>query len=320
MLTDGFGRKIDYLRISLTDKCNLRCRYCVPQCGVDKLEHGKILSFEEIVRIADVLVSLGITKIRFTGGEPLVRRDAVSVIRDVASLRPDLSVGLTTNGILLKEYLPDLYKAGVRNINISIDTLNEKRYESICGINSLTRVLDSASSCIDMGMRLKINTVLVKGLNDCDIPDLASLAADEDIVVRFIELMPVGCGALFEGIPNDQVKDILTAVYGKAVPVERKEHQGPAEYVKFKGFCGEVGFISPMSHAFCSRCDRIRLTCEGKLKLCLASPDCLDLRELLRSGASDEDLAEAIRGALMRKPRDHGYRFTDHRNMIGIGG
>lgn len=320
MLKDGCGRELTYLRISLTDKCNLRCRYCVPPEGVKMLDHADVLSLEEILRVTTVLTNLGISKVRFTGGEPLVRKNAVSLIRNVASLSSRPSIRLTTNGVMLNSYLPELLDAGVRDINISIDTLREDVYEKITGMRALNDVLEGAASCLKAGVRLKFNAVPIKGINEDDLIDLAGLAREEEVAVRFIELMPVGCASCCEGIPNDEVRKRISSVYGEEIPVDQGYLPGPAEYVTYEGFKGRVGFISPMTHSFCSSCNRLRLTCDGKLKLCLASPECLDLRKLLRSGASDEDIAGAIREAVMRKPASHGLKFTDDRNMIGIGG
>lgn len=318
MLTDGCGRNITYLRVSLTDKCNLRCKYCVPPEGVKMLAHEDILTHEELLRVIRILVSLGVTKVRFTGGEPLVRKGAMDLIRNVSLIEGAPSLCLTTNGVMLEQFLPDLLEARVRDINISLDTLSDAVYETITGKDELSRVLKSVDACYEAGVNLKINAVPLKGVNETELPDLAALARDRRIDVRFIELMPIGCAFCCEGIPNDEVHCSLDCAYGPSV--NAGSSIGPAAYVTYEGFKGRVGFISPMSHAFCSECNRIRLTCDGVLKLCLASPACLDLKILLRTGASDEDIARAVRDALLKKPEGHGLKFTDDRNMIGIGG
>lgn len=324
MLIDGCGRKITYLRISLTDKCNLRCRYCVPPEGVTLLEHKDVLTLEEIHRVASILTKLGVNKIRFTGGEPLVRKGALGLIRDVAKIPGSPAIGLTTNGILLKENLPALREARVHDINISLDTLREDVYENITGSRALIDVLDSIKECIADGMNVKINCVPLKGINEEDLVKLALMARDKDIAVRFIELMPIGCAGTLEGISNDEVRKILCDELGEELTAGSKGDTGPASYVTYYGFKGRVGYISPMSHAFCSTCNRIRLTCEGKLKLCLASPDFLDLRALMRNNASDEDIASAITEAVKNKASHHGFNDSDYssdgRNMICIGG
>ena len=321
MLVDGFGRQIRYLRISLTDKCNLRCRYCVPEEGVVIKPHIDLLTLEEVERTAAVLTGLGIEKIRFTGGEPLVRRGAVSVIRSVASLPAKPSVGLTTNGVLLNENLHDLMSCGLSGINISLDTLRDDVYGKITGFPVLPQVLSAVHACIDSGITLKINAVPMKGINEEDIPALAQFSRDNDMAVRFIELMPMGCASAFTGIPNDEVMKMLCDRFGSPAALTAVPEDGPASYVRFQGFKGRVGFISPLTHRFCGSCDRIRLTCDGRLKLCLASPVSLDLRSLLRSGASDEDIAAAVAGALKDKPAGHEFiNKKCDQNMIGIGG
>lgn len=324
MLIDGCGRKITYLRISLTDKCNLRCRYCVPPEGVTLLEHKDVLTLEEILRVATLLTGLGVNKIRFTGGEPLVRKGALSLIRDAAKISDDTVIGLTTNGVLLRENLPALIEAGVRDINISLDTLRRDVYESITGHDALDDVLDSIEKCIEYNMNVKINCVPLKGINEDDLIKLALMARENDIAVRFIELMPIGCAGALEGMSNDDVRRMLSDWLDEEKEVDPEISFGPASYVTYEGFKGRVGFISPMSHAFCSTCNRIRLTCEGKLKLCLASSDNLDLRALLRNGASDEQISSEIIKALQNKPSHHGFNdvgySSDGRNMICIGG
>ena len=319
MLIDGCGRELTYLRVSLTDKCNLRCKYCVPLEGVKLLEHADILSLEEVLRVISILTSMGVSRVRFTGGEPLVRKNAISLIQKVANLESAPRIGLTTNGVLLDDYIDYLVYSNVRDINISLDTLDPAVYETLTGEDALSSVMRSIQSCLVNGVNLKLNVVPIKGINDEDIPSLAALARDYNVAVRFIELMPVGCASCYEGLSNDDVRKKLSEVYGKESLCET-EGGGPAEYVKYDGFTGKVGFISPMSHSFCDMCNRLRLTCDGKLKLCLASPECLDLKALLRAGSSDADIAEAIRDAVKNKPARHGVRFTDDRNMIGIGG
>lgn len=323
MLIDGCGRKIDYLRISITDKCNLRCRYCVPPQGVVLKDHKEILSLEEILRLVSIFAELGVDKVRFTGGEPLVRKNAVGLIKDVSRLKNAPHIGITTNGVLLQEYIDYLYDASVRDVNISLDTLDPDKYESITGSDLLSTVIDGIRSCLMCGIMVKINAVPIKGVNEDDIVRLAGLASDNAITVRFIELMPIGCASGYEGISNDEVKRRLCDVYGEGVSVE-SEGSGPASYLAFGGFKGKVGFISPLSHAFCERCNRLRLTSDGKLRLCLASGDNLDLKALLRGGASDDDIMSAIVNAVKNKPAHHnfdpGRPALGDTNMIGIGG
>ena len=319
MLTDGCGRQINYLRVSLTDKCNLRCKYCVPPEGVQRLDHADILTLEEVLRVISIMTSLGVNRVRFTGGEPLVRKNVISLIQKVSKLENAPRLGLTTNGVLLDDYIEYLIFSNVRDINISLDTLDPEVYESLTGQDALSSVMRSIQSCLVKEVNLKLNVVPVKGINEEDIPVLAALARDYKVAVRFIELMPVGCACSYEGLSNDEVRKKLNEVYG-AETVCEAEGGGPATYVTYPGFVGRVGFISPMTHAFCSECNRVRLTCDGKLKLCLASPECLDVKSLIRSGASDEQIADEIKAAVLKKPAEHGLKFTDGRNMIGIGG
>lgn len=323
MLKDGCNRTINYLRVSLTDKCNLRCKYCVPSGGIELMDHKEILTLEEMLRLIDILTKLGITKVRFTGGEPLVRKNAISLIQKVSKLDNAPKIALTTNGVLLDDYIEYLAFSNVRDINISLDTLDPAVYESLTGADELSSVMRSIQSCLVNGINLKLNVVPIKGINEDDIPFIAALARDYEVAVRFIELMPMGCASSYEGLSNDEVRKKLFDVYGEEISCE-SEGDGPASYVKYKGFRSKVGFISPMSHAFCESCNRLRLTCDGKLKLCLASPLSLDLKALLRSEATDEDISNAIREAVLKKPSHHefnneGYK-PDDRNMIGIGG
>ena len=319
MLTDGCGRQINYLRVSMTDKCNLRCKYCVPPEGVQRLDHADILTLEEVLRVISIMTSLGVNRVRFTGGEPLVRKNVISLIQKVSKLENAPRLGLTTNGVLLDDYIEYLIFSNVRDINISLDTLDPEVYESLTGQDALSSVMRSIQSCLVNEVNLKLNVVPIKGINEEDIVSLAALAKDYKVAVRFIELMPVGCACSYEGLSNDEVRKKLSEVYG-AETVCEAEGGGPAAYVTYPGFVGWVGFISPMTHAFCSECNRVRLTCDGKLKLCLASPECLDVKSLIRSGASDEQIADEIKAAVLKKPAEHGLKFTDGRNMIGIGG
>ena len=323
MLKDGLGRELTYLRISLTDKCNLRCRYCVPPCGVKLKEHKDILTLEETQRLVDIFTKLGVNKVRFTGGEPLVRKNAVGLIKNVSKLTNAPHIFITTNGVLLEDYIDYLCDASVKDINISLDTLDPSVFESITGSDSLSSVIEGIRSCLVRGINLKINTVPLKGINENEIPALAGLARDNDLSVRFIELMPIGCAASYEGISNDEVKRRLIDVYGQGVKAET-EGGGPAEYMMFEGFRGKVGFISPISHSFCLKCNRLRLTCDGQLKLCLASPVSVDLKSLIRSGASDEDISATIIDAVKNKPSHHefssGVFDPGNSGMIGIGG
>jgi len=334
-LIDAYGRRIDYLRISLTDKCNLRCRYCMPKEGISPLRHEEVLTLEEIHRVARLLTELGIRKIRITGGEPLVRRNSMELIRRLSELPEQPELVMTTNGVLLEEHLEELAKRGLRKINISLDTCDRDTYRELTGKDALDRVNAAIDRALSMGFLVKVNAVLVRGINEKDAEALAGLAKDRNLTVRFIELMPMGCAGGLSGVPGDLLLQRLERTYGEATPVSVEMQEsgegktaagtgnGPARYVRFPGFRSPVGFINPLSHQFCRDCNRIRLTVDGRLKLCLFYPDGLDLREPLRSGCTDEEIKEMIRGIILLKPERHEFvrgAAEEEKNMVQIGG
>lgn len=325
-MQDSFGRNIDYLRVSLTDKCNLRCKYCMPSEGIQMLEHDRILSLEEWARIINIMQQLGIKKVRFTGGEPLVRKNMIKLVGDVHDLGIQ-EIAMTTNGVLLGEQALALKEAGLTQVNISLDTLNPKTFEEITGVAALDKVLSGIEKSLQVGLKVKLNCVPCKEWNMEDLCEIAALAQKYPLDVRFIELMPVGCGKEYHGMSSDAVRSILEKEYGKAVPllVENKALGGPAQYYEFQGFKGKVGFISAMSHKFCENCNRVRVTAEGRLKLCLHYNKGIELRALLRSGNTDEQIKEKIEEAVMQKPRAHNFenlqvKDADLRRMVQIGG
>lgn len=329
-MLDQYERKIEYVRISLTDRCNLRCRYCMPEEGVAKLCHADILNFAEILRVVRGLAALGVKKVRLTGGEPLVRRGITDLIRQIRQVPGIEQVVLTTNGVLLPEMGADLLQAGLTGLNISLDTLRPETFAQITRRPLFERVQAGLEQMLSLGMTdIKFNCVPIYEVNDEEIPALAALAKDYPVKVRFIELMPIGCAyeVGYEGVPMDEVRARLTKAYGSLHPVGRKidRLQGPAEYYKVPGFKGQVGFIDAMEHKFCATCNRVRLTAEGFLKLCLNQKTGLDLRALLRNGISDENLKLALRQTIYRKPAEH--LFTDRENtardsraMYQVGG
>ena len=331
-LVDAYGRKVDYLRISLTDRCNLRCRYCMPKEGIGGIGHERILTLEEILRVARILTEMGVRRIRITGGEPLVRRNVLYLIRQLGALPGQPELTLTTNGVLLEEVLPEILAAGLHSINISLDTLDREVYRELTGTDALERVLRGMEKALEMGMQVKLNTVPIRGINEKELTVLAGLARDRGIAVRFIELMPIGCAKDLRGIPGEEILHILEDEYGSAEPEGgtpgvselQKEARGPARYYHFRGFRGNVGFIDPLSHSFCSSCNRVRLTSDGRLKLCLYYPEGPDLRKMLRGGCSDEELKQAITRELIYKPECHSFinpsEGKDSRNMNEIGG
>lgn len=325
-MTDGVGRTIDYLRISVTDKCNLRCRYCMPANGVERIPHEELLTLEEIHRIVRVLSEMGITRVRLTGGEPLVRKNLIKLVEDIHALPDIQSITMTTNGILLAEQAAKLREAGLDGVNISLDTLREEVYDRITGYGLLGKVLEAVETAKQHGLQIKINCVPCLEFNEEDLIQIAGLAREQAIDVRYIELMPVGCGRDYHGIPTDEVLERLESVYGKGIPWKGQRGNGPAYYYSFENFQGKIGFISPMSHQFCNECRRIRLTAEGQMKLCLHYNQGIELKPLLRGGASDEEIRQAVSEALLHKPRAHDFAHgmeqedSEQRKMVQIGG
>jgi len=322
-MIDSAGRKIDYLRISVTDRCNLRCRYCMPPEGVKNLGHEAILTYSEIVRIAKIMADLGIRKVKITGGEPLVRLGIEELIEELNSIKAIEQVTLTTNGILLSQKIFALYKAGIRNINISLDTLDRKKYEELTGYDALEDVKASIDACLDFqDINLKLNCLALADNTRDDFARMASLAADKPIDVRFIEVMPIGMGKSEKGVDADDILHILEDKFGKSQKVIGKRGNGPAQYFSFERFDGKIGFISPMSHKFCSGCNRARLTADGFFKPCLAYDTGVDLKSLMRLGVRDQELAEHILKAVNQKNIGHsfGTETAGGRSMWQIGG
>ena len=327
-MIDQFGRKIEYARISVTDRCTLRCRYCMPEYGVEKLAHAEILSLEEVLRVAKIFSRLGIKKIRLTGGEPLLRKNLSSLIRELKNLSGIEQVTLTTNGVLLKNFAQELIAAGLDGINLSLDTLNEKIFSDLTRRNFLDKVREGLQFLLDENFRnLKINCVPLRSMNDGEILELARLAEKNFVKVRFIELMPIGCAweSGLRGIPTAEIFSTLEKVFGELVPIrERNSLQGPAQYFQPKNFVGQIGFIDAMEHKFCGACNRIRLTAEGFLKTCLSFDAGLDVKKILRAGIDDEELLEKIGDAIYLKPKEHSFngdkKFRDSRQMYQVGG
>ena len=327
---DRYQRKIEYVRISLTDRCNLRCRYCMPEEGVEKLRHEDILRFDEIVRIVRELASLGVRKVRLTGGEPLIRRNIVELVREIHAVPGIETIAMTTNGVMLADMAEDLVQAGLTGINISLDTLKAASFTELTRRPFFTRVEDGIEAIAATGLKdVKFNCVPIAGVNEEELPDLvARFTRERPWKFRFIELMPIGCAyeAGFTGVPMAEVHSRLEASFGPLRPV-LPEHgvHGPAVYYQAAGFAGQIGFIDAMEHQFCSSCNRVRLTAEGFLKLCLNARTGVDLRHLLRSGMSDEELRQALQQAIYCKPQEHhfkaaSYEEKDSRAMYQVGG
>ncbi|MEF9925421.1 MAG: GTP 3',8-cyclase MoaA [Eggerthellaceae bacterium] len=333
-MKDSHGRTIDYLRISLTDRCNLRCIYCMPEEGVDQLAHKDILRIEEIERAVRVAASMGITRIRLTGGEPLVRKGVVDLVRNIAQTPGIQDVSLTTNGILLPKMAADLKAAGLTRVNISLDTLDAAQFAFITRRGKLEDTLAGIDAALAVGFKpVKINAVAVRSLKQ-DYLAFAKLSLDRPLHVRFIEYMPVGESSGADGcgwgpqdvVPTEELIDIIDAAaraagLGPLVPADKDRPigGGPARYYQFEGAQGTVGFISPLSRHFCSECNRLRLTADGEIRPCLFSDDEFDLKEALREG-SDEQVRAVMLQALGAKPDEHHDKVGTQRGMSQIGG
>lgn len=324
-MKDGIGRNIDYLRISVTDKCNLRCQYCMPKEGIRLIPHEELLTLEEITRTCRIMAELGIKKIRITGGEPLVRKNIIKLITDISEIPQIEDIAITTNGVLFAPMAGELRSAGLKRVNLSLDTMNPAVFAEITGRDEQAAVMRAMDAALENGMQLKINCVACRQFNDGDIIKVAEIAKDNPVDVRFIELMPIGCGKAFEGIPSDEILLRLQNEFGKAEVFAGRLGNGPAGYYEFNGFMGKIGFISPMSHKFCSECNRIRLTAEGRLKLCLHYNNGIELKSFLRNeNISDEDIMRLISDAILKKPESHHFENknekADTRKMYQIGG
>jgi len=322
-LSDSFQRPIDYLRISVTDRCNLRCIYCMPAEGIHLLAHEDILSYEEIYTVAEAAAELGIKKVRITGGEPLVRAELPKLVQMLAQIAAIDDISLTTNGILLAHYAAELQSAGLRRVNVSLDTLKSDRFKYITRCGNLGDVLEGIEVAKSVGLNpTKINVVVMSGINDDELLDFAAKTITEEWHVRFIEHMPFGEDALASSfVPVDEMRQRL-AVLGELEPCSFKGN-GPAKYFRLPQANGTIGFITPVSEHFCFHCNRIRLTSDGKLRPCLLSEEEIDLRQPLRSGISSTELKRLIKKAVASKPLQHqlakGYVPQD-RPFSQVGG
>ena len=313
-MKDRFGRNITYLRISVTDLCNLRCKYCMPESGVKSLCHSDILSIEEIVEIVKVASKNGIKKIRLTGGEPLVRRGFINLCKQISEINEIEDIAITTNGVYLKDMADELCENKVRRINFSLDTLIKEKYNDITRRNDFDKTMESLFYAIKKGFKVKINVVLIGGFNDDEIQDFVNLANDYDLEVRFIELMQIGETANWSKDKFGSNKIVLE----KVPELEFDGVSGVAKIYKIKGQKGRIGLISPISCSFCEDCNRIRLTSDGKLKPCLHSKDEINLK-----GLSGEELEEVFKRGIFEKPEKHHLedgKSESARDMNKIGG
>ena len=318
-LIDGFGRQIDYVRLSVTDRCDFRCTYCMAE-EMSFLPRSEVLSLEEIERIARIFVGLGVRKLRITGGEPLIRRGVASVIPRIGALEGLRELALTTNGSQLAATAPSLKSAGVNSINISLDTLDPARFRAITRTGDLDRVVAGIDAAVAAGFdRLRINAVILQGQNDDEIMPLVAFAESRGIDIAFIEEMPLGqvnaAGKALEFVASDSIHREI-ARHRTLLPEPATPHAGPARYWRIDASATRIGLISPHSNNFCSSCNRLRVTAEGRLLLCLGNEHSISLRDRLREGDSDDDLAAHIRGALSRKPERHVFDQPDEPQIV----
>ncbi len=318
-LIDGFGRKVEYLRLSVTDRCDFRCVYCMAE-EMTFLPRRQILSLEELLRIAAAFVRLGVSKIRLTGGEPLVRNGVLGLVQNLGQLDGLKQLVLTTNGSHLKQMAPALKEYGVRRINISLDSLNPEKFKQLTRTGNLAQVLEGIEAARAQGFEaIKLNTVLLKGRNDDEIISLVEFARDHNLDIVFIEEMPLGHITehnLAESfISSDQVKALLAQHYA-LIAQPAAEVGGPAKYYGFTDSCSRVGFISPHSHNFCGDCNRVRLTVEGRLLLCLGNEHSVDLKAVVRATDNDDELDQAIIAAMQIKPERHYFDVTDEPQIV----
>jgi cyclic pyranopterin phosphate synthase len=324
-MRDSHERNIEYARVSVTDRCNLRCLYCMPAEGVEKRRHEDILSYEDIVRVCRALSAAGVRTLRITGGEPLVRRGVAGLVRELKAL-PDIdSVTLMTNGVLLAAEAKTLRDAGLDGVNVSLDALDPGLYRDMTRGGDVLRALEGIDAALAHGFpAVKINCVPFAGKNDGELLRIAELARDRPLHVRFIEMMPLGPGASFRGVQPKSVHGLLEKAFGPPTPVPGPPGSGPARYFSLPGFLGTVGFIETRKHDICGRCNRLRLTSDGVLKACLHMDRGVSLKPALaRDG--DGDLARELGEAILRKPPHHEFAHSDadraeRRHMSQIGG
>lgn len=329
-LIDNFGRPINYLRISVTDRCNLRCVYCMPETGIRFLPKSEILSYEEIERITRILADMGITKVRITGGEPFVRSDLMKLLRSIRTIKGIEEIHLTTNGILTPKFIPELKELGIAGINLSLDTLDRERFRKITRRNNFDEVLETFHLALDYKIPLKINTVVMDGLNIDDIPLLANLAKEYPVDIRYIEEMP------FNGANNNghaklkwnhkQILNELQKFYPDVKKVDHSPNSTSMNYI-VPGFKGKIGIIAGFTRTFCGTCNRIRITAKGMLKTCLYDDGVFNLKNFLRSGVSDQQIREMFLHLIGNRPKDgfeaqqnHKMNKPSYESMSVIGG
>jgi len=327
-MIDNNNRKINYLRLSITDRCNLRCMYCMPEEGIDFLPHENILSYEEMLRIVRLSVCRGIRKVRLTGGDPLVRKGFTGFLKNMSEIEGLDEITITTNGVLLKKYAAEIKECGVHRINISLDSLKPEKFKKITGGDLFEQVWDGIQEAERLGFApIKINVVAIKGVNDDEIEDFGKLTLEKPYHIRFIEHMPIGGNNNWNSEKFLPILEIYNRLQNVAplVPVQRRNNlDGPAQRYKFENAKGEIGLIGALSNHFCAVCNRLRLTADGHLRSCLFSESEIDVLPLLRDGESDESILALIERAITEKPEQHNMKRQGHRSctrqMSRIGG
>ncbi len=326
-ILDQAGRSIEYLRISVTDRCNLRCRYCMPPQGIERKAHDDILRYEEIARAVAAMAPIGLRRVRLTGGEPLVRPGLPDLVRLIRGIPEIEDIAVTTNGVLLADYAQDLWDAGVQRINVSLDTLRPGRFSEITQGGNLDKVLEGLRAAEAIGMRpIKVNAVLVRGMNDDEVVDFARLTLEKPYDVRFIEFMPMGDVGLWSEdavVPEQEARAEIERIAPLQAAKSPATSRGGDAW-RLPEAAGTLAFISPVSSPFCGSCNRLRLTSDGQLRPCLLSDQTVDLRAVLRSGGTDDDIREAFRAAARSKPDGHtlgeGGACHTKTPMTSIGG
>ncbi|RMG01924.1 MAG: GTP 3',8-cyclase MoaA [Planctomycetota bacterium] len=327
-LIDGFGRIHDDLRLSVTDRCNIRCRYCIAAKVAEFRPREEILSFEEIERFVRLCARLGVSKVRITGGEPLVRRNICGLVRRLAAIDGIDDLAMTTNGTLLPKFARPLREAGLQRVNISLDTLREEHFREISGRDLLPMILEGIDAAIEAGFApIKLNALAIRGQTEEEIPRLAKFARERGLQLRFIEFMPLDAPGEWRPekvLPADEIYRIIDRSVAKLAPLAEAEMDGPARVFRYRDGQGSVGMISTVTHPFCERCSRLRLTADGRILNCLFCREPVDVKSLLRGGASDVEIMETIRRAVLAKRRQHGndegVLARGERAMNDIGG
>ncbi len=327
-MKDSLSRDINYLRVSITDNCNLRCIYCMPEEGAICHKEEDMISMEEAFKLVEIFSSLGIEKVRITGGEPLLRKGVCDLIKNINSLQTIKEIGITTNGVLLYEYLDELVESGLTTLNISLDTINEEKFKKMTRYGKMYKVINAIKKARNYNLKVKLNSLIIQGFNDDEVLSLVNFAIENDVILRFIELMPIGHGKNLKGFKNEDIRKIIEKKYELAPYKSDKLDltKGPAVYYKISSNNKLIGFISPISKCFCESCNRVRITSDGKLKECLYYEGSLNLKEELRKGTSNGEIKDKIIKALTLKKEHHKFFENDEtyddekKDMSMIGG